>query len=74
MAHLDMKVTYHLELTPEEFRIVGRALACILKPGDETRAASELNARVQELRLKQAQLTYERCKATADKSQQEELP
>ena len=53
MAHLDMKVTYHLELTPEEFRIVGRALACILKPGDETKAASELNARLQELRLKQ---------------------
>jgi hypothetical protein len=69
-----MKVTYHLELTSEEFRILGRALACILKPGDETRAASELNVRLQELRLKQAQLTYERCKATADKSQQEELP
>jgi hypothetical protein len=66
-----MKVAYHLELTPEEFRIVGRALACILKPGDETEAASELNARVQELRLKQAQLAYERCKATADKAQEE---
>jgi len=70
MAHIDMKVTYHLELTPEEFRLVGRALACILKPGDEAKAAAELNVRLQEMRLKQAQLTYERCKATADKSQE----
>ncbi len=70
MAHIDMKVTYHLELTAEEFRLVGRALACILKPGDETKAAAELNVRLQEMRLKQAQLNYERCKATTDKSQE----
>ncbi len=70
MAHVDMKVSYHLELTAEEFRLVGRALACILKPGEETKAAAELNVRLQEMRLKQAELTYERCKATADKAEE----
>jgi hypothetical protein len=70
MAHLDVKTTYSLHLTPEEFRLVGLALAGKLKPGAETREAAELNARLQEMRLKQVALGQEACEAAFQKAQE----
>jgi hypothetical protein len=70
MAHLDLKTTYFLHLTPDEFRLVGLALAGKLKPGTEAKEAAELNARLQELRLKQVALTHEACEAACQKAQE----
>ena len=70
MAHLDVKQTYFLQLTPEEFSLIGRALAGKLKP-QEQNEATELNARLQEMRLKQVTLAYERCKAVNEQLQGE---
>ena len=70
MAHLDMKTTYFLHLTPEEFRLVGLALAGKLKPGTETTEAAELNSRLQEMRLKQVALNHEACEAAFQKAQE----
>ena len=67
MAHIDVKTSYALQLTPEEFRLVGLALAGKLKPGAETKEAAELNARLQELRLKQVALSHEACEAALQK-------
>ena len=72
MAHLDIKTTYAVHLTPEEFRLVGLALAGKLKPGTEMREAAELNARLQEMRLKQATLAQEVCEAACQKAQEAE--
>ena len=47
MAHLDIKTTYAVQLTPGEFRLVGLALVGKLK-GAEMKDAAELNARLQE--------------------------
>jgi hypothetical protein len=71
MAHLDVKTTYFLHLTPEEFRLVGLALAGKLK-GAELKEAAELNARLQEMRLKQATLAQEVCEAACQKAQETE--
>jgi hypothetical protein len=73
--HLDVKTTYALQLTPEEFRLVGLALAGKLK-GAEMREAADLNARLQELRLKQVALSHEACEAAFQKAQEvvEEQP
>ena len=70
MAHLDIKTTYAVHLTPEEFRLVGLALAGKLKPGAETKEAVELNARLQELRLKQMTLAHEACQSACQKAQE----
>ena len=70
MAHLDIKTTYAVQLTPEEFRLVGLALAGKLKPGTETKQAMELNARLQEMRLKQVTLAHEACEAACHKAQE----
>ena len=72
MAHLDIKTAYALQLTPEEFRLVGLALAGKLKPGTETREAAELNARLQELRLKRVTLAHEACESAFQKAQEAE--
>ncbi len=72
MAHLDIKTTYAVHLTTEEFRLVGLALAGKLKPGTETREAAELNARLQELRLKQMTLAHEACQSACQKAQETE--
>jgi hypothetical protein len=71
MPHLDLKTTYALQLTPEEFRLVGLALAAKLKLGEAQEAAS-LNARLQELRLKQVALSHEACEAACRKAQEAE--
>jgi hypothetical protein len=71
MAHLDLKTTYFLHLTPEEFRLVGLALAGKLK-GAEPKEAAELNARLQELRLKQMTLAHEACQFACQKAQETE--
>jgi hypothetical protein len=75
MAHIDVKTTYLLHLTPEEFRLVGLALAGKLK-GAEMREAADLNARLQELRLKQVALSHEACRTALEKAQEvvEEQP
>jgi hypothetical protein len=70
MAHLDLKTTYFLHLTPDEFRLVGLALVGKLKPGAETAEAAELNARLQEMRLKQVTLAHEACEAAFQKAQE----
>jgi len=70
MAHLDLKTMYFLHLTPEEFRLVGLALAGKLKLGTETAEAAELNARLQEMRLKQVALSHEACEAAFQKAQE----
>ena len=70
MAHLDIKTTYAVALTPEEFRLVGLALAGKLKLGEETKAATELNVRLQEMRLKQVALSHEACEAACRKAQE----
>lgn len=69
MPHLDIKTTYAVQLTPEEFRLVGLALAEKLK-GAELKEAAELNARLQELRLKQVVLSHEACEAAYQKAQE----
>jgi len=69
MAHMDIKTTYLLHLTPEELRLVGLALAGKLKPGAETTEAAELNSRLQEMRLKQVTLAHEACEAAFQKAQ-----
>ncbi len=69
MAHLDIKTAYAVQLTPEEFRLVGLALAGKLK-GAELKEAAELNARLQELRLKQVALSHEACEAAFLKAQE----
>jgi hypothetical protein len=71
MAHLDVKTNYFLQLTPEEFRLVGLALAGKLK-GAELKEAAELNARLQELRLKQVTLAHEACESAFQKAQEAE--
>ncbi len=71
MAHLDVKTTYSLHLTPEEFRLVGLALAGKLK-GVEMKEAAELNVRLQEMRLKQVTLAHEACEAACQKAQEAE--
>jgi hypothetical protein len=75
MVHLDVKTNYALQLTPEEFRLVGLALAGKLK-GTEMKEAVELNARLQEMRLKQVALSHEACKSALEKAQEimEEQP
>jgi hypothetical protein len=70
MAHLDIRTTYAVHLTPEEFRLVGLALAGKLKPGAETTEAAELNARFQEMRLKQVTLAHEACEAAYEKARE----
>lgn len=70
MAHLDIKTTYAVHLTPEEFRLVGLALAGRLKPGAETAEAADLNARLQEMRLKQIALSHEACEAAFQKAEE----
>jgi hypothetical protein len=70
MAHLDLKTIYFLHLTPDEFRLVGLALAGKLKPGAETAEAAELNSRLQELRLKQVALSHEAREAALQKAQE----
>jgi hypothetical protein len=50
MVGLNTMITYQLSLTPEEFRLVGLALAGIL-PEECIEAAKELNLRLQQLRL-----------------------
>jgi len=70
MAHLDLKTTYFLHLTPDEFWLVGLALAGKLKLGTETAEAAELNARLQEMRLKQVALSHEACEAACEKARE----
>jgi len=69
MAHLDIKTTYTVHLTPEEFRLVGLALAGKLK-GAELKEAAELNVRLQEMRLKQVTLAHEACQSACQKAQE----
>ena len=69
MPHVDIKTIYAVQLTPEEFRLVGLALAGKLK-GSELREAAELNARLQELRLKQVTLAHEACQSAFQKAQE----
>ncbi len=69
MAHIDVKTTYLLHLTPEEFRLIGLALAGRLRGGEKMEAA-DLNTRLQELRLKQVNLTHEACEAAFQRAQE----
>jgi len=70
MAHLDIKTTYLLHITPDEFRLVGLALAGKLKPGAEMAEAAELNVRLQEMRLKQVVLNHEASEAAFQKAEE----
>jgi hypothetical protein len=71
MPHLDLKTNYFLQLTPDEFRLVGLALAGKLK-GAELKEAAELNVRLQEMRLKQVTLSREACESAFQKAQEAE--
>lgn len=44
--HTEIKQTYTLVLTSEEFRLIGLAIAGKLKDADDTMAAKELNAKL----------------------------
>lgn len=63
MAHLDVKTLYHLQLTADEFKLLGLALAGKLRGADK-KLAHELNVRLQELRESQVQIAHD-CSKTA---------
>lgn len=62
MPHLDVKTLYHLQLTADEFRLLGLALAGKLKGADK-KAAHELNVRLQEIRESQVQVAHDSSKS-----------
>jgi hypothetical protein len=58
MAHLDVKPLYSLQLTAEEFKLIGLALAGKLD-GKECTAARELNLKLQQMREAQQKNIYD---------------
>jgi hypothetical protein len=55
---LDVMTTYRLHLTPDEFSTLGRALA----KSDDSKAR-QLNVEIQRMRMKQVELSTEKCQA-----------
>lgn len=53
MPHCDIKFHIHLQLTHEEFRLIGLALARRLAGDEDIQNALQLNVQLQELRAKQ---------------------
>ena len=58
MPHIDVMITYRLDLTPDEFSTMGKALAASDDP-----KAKELNIAIQRMRTKQTKLAAERSEA-----------
>lgn len=63
--HLDVKMEYWLQLTPDEFALVGRALAGKLKDADREQAR-ELSNRLAQARLKWAEAAHTRAQTVID--------
>lgn len=61
MPHLDVKTLYHVQLTADEFKLLGMALAGKLK-GLDKKAAHDLNVRLQEMRESQVQIAHDSSK------------
>lgn len=70
MPHLDIKPLYHLQLTADEFKLLGLALAGKLKTVADKKAAHDLNVRLQEIRDSQLQNLNEKSRAALASAKQ----
>jgi hypothetical protein len=69
MPHLDIKTIYHLQLTTEEFKLIGLAL-CGRITDAEKQSALDLNLKLQELRGSQTQMIYDASKNTLTRAKE----
>jgi len=70
--HLDVMTEYRISLTPDEFKVVGLALAGLLRLGSkDEKLARELNVRLQEARLQQFEERADSCRTTTKQAHQQ---
>ena len=70
MPHLDIKMSYNLQLTTEEFKLIGLALAGKLEAEIDKKAAQELNIRLQEMRTTQVSMVLDASKCALQKAKE----
>lgn len=66
MVHIDTKVIYHLEMSGEEFRIVGLALLGRLRNKEDILAARRINHRLQQSKARLAGIIHDAAERSAD--------
>jgi hypothetical protein len=68
MADVSREMLYRIKLTDKEFRIVGLALAGLLKRSEDKHAAAELNVALAKVRLSEAKNEVEVAAGQVEKA------
>lgn len=70
MSTVSTRVQFVVELSPEEFRLVGRALSGRLKSPQDIHMALQLNARLMEQRAKEAEEVLKQVGPSVERAQE----